>query len=208
MLHITPDRIAQLAPRVRVEIATNFAAALEASMPRFGITSPLDRQHFMAQACHESGGFLHLEESFNYRDPARLDRFFSAVRGEDDARALIAAGPVAIANRVYAGRNGNGNEASGDGWKYRGRGLFQLTGRTNYASAAKALGKPYLDRPEMVTQAEGAVLTALWFWKAKGCSAPAQVDDVEGVTRIINGTALAGLQDRRELTAQAKRIFT
>ena len=87
-----------------------------------------------------SGGFTIFEENLNYRTPSRLDAIFSKVNGNADAAALIAKGPRAIANRVYAGRNGNGNEASGDGFKYRGMGAIQLTGRTNYSRAADRSG--------------------------------------------------------------------
>jgi putative chitinase len=177
-------------------------------MPQFGVTSLLDRAHFMAQACHESGGFMRFEENLHYTDPARLDGLFSAVHGEVDAAALIGQGPQAIANRVYAGRNGNGSEATGDGWRFRGRGLFQLTGRANYSESTQALGHNYLLEPDQVALPAGAALTALWYWQRHACSAAAALDDVEGVTRIINGPGLAGLDERRALTEAAKKIFT
>ena len=196
-----------LGARVPLVTASKMAAAIEPRLAEWGINSLLERAHFMAQACHESGGFTRLEENLNYRNPERLDQMFLRVRSKADAEALIAQGPKAIANRVYASRNGNGPEETGDGWAFRGRGLFQLTGRDNYARAGAALSRPYITKPDLVAEPDDAVLTALWFWKQNGCSRFANMDDVEGVTRIINGKALAGLEDRRELTEKAKRIF-
>lgn len=207
MPNITSARITALGSKVPLVTATKLAGALEARMGAWGVNTLLERAHFMAQACHESGGFTRFEENLNYRNPERLDAMFLAVRGRADAEALIAKGPKAIANRVYANRNGNGSETSGDGWAFRGRGLFQLTGRDNYAAASLALEQPYVAQPDLVAMPDDAVLTALWFWKQNGCSRFANMDDVEGVTRIINGKAMAGLEDRRELTEKAKRIF-
>jgi putative chitinase len=207
MTWLTAAKIAELAPHVASEIAERLATSLEGHMPAFGLVDGVERAHFIAQACHETGGFAHFEENLHYRDPKRLDAMFSAVRGEDDAAALIAKGPQAVANRAYAYRNGNGSEQSGDGWRFRGRGLFQLTGRDSYMHAAGDLERPYVEHPDLVAQPEGAVLTALWFWKKNGCPRKARADDVEGVTRIINGPGMAGLEERRTLTERAKSIF-
>lgn len=206
MAIITVARLIAFAPKVLH--AADLAAALETALPQFGIEGLLERAHFLAQACYETAGFTRFEENLHYTSPARLDALFSAVHGEVDAAMLIRQGPEAIANRVYAGRNGNGEEGSGDGWRFRGRGLFQLTGRANYRAAGAALGQPYEDFPEMVAQPQGAVLTALWFWQSHGCAAPARADDVAGVTRIINGPGLVGLDARQDLTVRAMEIFT
>ena len=205
MTLITAARIKALA--LRAVGAENLAAALEANRGHFGVVSPLTVAHFMAQCCHESGGFARFTENLNYKDPKRLDSMFSAVRGEADAAALIKLGPVAIANRVYANRLGNGSEGSGDGAKFLGRGLIQLTGRDSYTKAGADLGRPYAEKPQTVAEPEGAVLTALWFWKINRCSIPASQDDVPGVTLIINGPKMAGLEEREHLTAKAKDIF-
>ena len=202
---VTVQRLIALAPNVLH--SAELAAALNAGFAEHGL-SPLEQAHFLAQSCHETQGFRRYEENLRYTSPERLDAMFSAVRGNADAAALIRRGPIAIANRVYAGRNGNGPEGTGDGWNFRGRGLFHLTGRANYRAAGAALGLPYERSPDMASQPDGAVRTALWFWKANGCGVPAKRDDVAGVTRIINGKALAGLEDRKALTARAKEIFT
>jgi putative chitinase len=202
---ITATDILALAPHALGP--EKLAAALESSMPDFGVNTPLARAHFLAQACHESSGFTHFVENLHYTDPSRLDDLFLAVRGVADAAQLITQGPEAIANRVYARRNGNGAESTGDGWRFRGRGLFQLTGRDSYSRAAGDLGHPYVAEPDLVAQPEGAVLTALWFWQKNGCGYAAARDDVAAVTRIINGPGMAGLEERVALTAKAKEIF-
>lgn len=206
-MFITAERLALMVRGVAPGVLAALAGVLETAMPQFGVATVLDRAHFMAQACHETGGFDHFEENLRYTSPDRLDAMFSAIHGEADAALLIRQGPAAIANRVYGGRNGNGDEATGDGWRFRGRGCFQLTGKSNYAAASAALGHDYVAQPDLVAQPVGAALTALWFWKAHGCSKFANRDDVAGVTRIINGLALAGLDDRKKLTETAKRIF-
>lgn len=207
-MQVNAARLQEFAPRISAPVLNAIAAALETAMPQFGIDTPLLVAHFMAQAHHESSGFTRFIENLHYTDPERLDDMFLQVRGIEDAKALIAMGQEAIANRVYARRNGNGSEASGDGHRFIGRGLFQLTGRDSYARAAKDLGAPYLDQPDLVAQPEGAVLTALWFWKANRCGAAAADDDVGRVTIIINGPRMVGLEERVALLSRAKMIFT
>jgi putative chitinase len=127
---ITADTLRKFAPKIRDPEL--HAGALEAARTTSSVTTPRRLCAFLGQVFVETGGFTSMVENLNYRDPARLDAIFSAVHGIDDAKALIRRGPEAIANRVYANRLGNGDEASGDGWRYRGSGYKQLTGRTNY----------------------------------------------------------------------------
>lgn len=206
-MQVTAAKLYALAPGAQTAIAQSIAATLSASAEAFGINSARRMAHFLAQTAHESGGFIHLEENLRYRDPARLDAMFSAVKGTDDAAHLIAKGPAAIANRVYAGRNGNGDEASGDGWKFRGRGLIQLTGRANYAATGHQIGLDLIKEPDLLLQPSPATRAALAFWKANGCNEAADSDSVEAVTRIINGKAMEGLDARTALTEKAKRLF-
>ncbi len=201
---ITPNQIRQLAPKVDGHIANGLAEALNREMPRFGITDALGRAHFLAQACHESGGLTRFVENLNYTTPQRIAAIWPRLAGR--AHELVR-NPSALANAAYANRLGNGSEQSGDGFKFRGRGLFQLTGRDSYTRAAQDLGQPYLVQPDLVASPAGAVLTALWFWKQNRCGAAAARDDVKAVTRIINGPGMVGLQDRIHLTAKAKEIF-
>lgn len=205
MILVTADRIKAMAPRAIDP--DHLASVLEANRLAFGLDSPLLVAHFLAQCCHESANFTRFTENLNYKDPKRLDDMFSAVRGLEDAAALIKLGPVAIANRVYANRLGNGSEGSADGSKYIGRGIIQLTGRDSYTKAGADLGRPYADFPHLVAAPEGAVLTGLWFWQKNRCSLPASRDDVPGVTKIINGPKMVELDDRARLTTKAKAIF-
>lgn len=187
--------------------ARAFEKPLAQACDQFYINTTLRLAAFVAQCAHESSLFVHLEESLLWRDPVRLDRFFSAVQGVDDARALIAAGPQATANRIYAGKDGNGSEASGDGWKYRGRGLFQLTGRGNYAKATADLREPFLDHPEYVADPADASLTAAWYWNRYRLNVIADAGDIDAITLAINGKAMAGAQERRDLYAHALMAF-
>jgi putative chitinase len=184
-----------------------FAAPLAAACARFDIVKPARVAGFVAQCNVESAGFTCLEENLRYRTPEVLDRTFRAVRGLGDAAQLIAAGPQAIANRVYADRLGNGSEASGDGWRYRGRGLKQLTGKDNYADAEEALGRPYLAQPELVAQADDACLTAAWFWHTNKCNVLADSGQWDAITRIVNGPAMLQAAVRRQYADEAVVVF-
>lgn len=146
-------------------------------------------------------------ENLNYRNPQRLDAIFSAVRGLADARALIKLGPEAIANRVYANRLGNGNEASGDGFKYRGSGYKQLTGRTNYRTIGSLIDMDLEGTPELAREPATAARVAFKFWDVNQCSPLADRGDVEKITAKINGAAKLGLADRRAATVRALGIW-
>jgi putative chitinase len=161
----------------------------------------------MGQIFVETNGFRSMVENLNYKNPERLDGIFSAVRGIEDARALIARGPEAIANRAYANRLGNGNEASGDGWKYRGSGYKQLTGRNNYRDIGKIVSLDLENDPALAREPDSAASIAFAFWDARGCSPLADLGDVEGVTEKINGPAKLGLQERRDATFRAMGIW-
>lgn len=164
---------------------------------RFEIDTPRRMAAFIGQYGHETSGFTRLEENLYYTDPARIAQMFSALREVEKARAFTRQ-PKALANRVYANRNGNGSEASGDGWNYRGRGLPHLTGRGNYRTAASALGIPLEQNPDRVADPEAAVLVGAWYWKANGLNALADRWQLDAITRGINGAAMAGRSDRVE----------
>ncbi len=202
---ITPETLKKFAPKIKnPEI---HAQALEAARVTSSVTTPLRLCHFMGQVFVETGGFSSMVENLNYKDPKRLDALFSAVKGLDDARALIKLGAVAIGNRVYANRLGNGNEASGDGFRYRGSGYKQLTGRTNYRTIGKLVDLDIEANPELAREPEAAARIAFKFWDATGCSPLADRGDVEGVTAKINGPAKVALADRRAATLRALGIW-
>lgn len=188
--------------------ARAFAQPLASACGHFGIDTPVRQAAFVAQCAHESGGFAHLEESLYYTTPERIRMIWpSRVHSLEEASHLIR-NPQALANRVYANRNGNGDETSGDGWRYRGRGLIQLTGRANYLAAESAINEPYKGAPDLVAQPAHAAMTAAWFFAAGGCLPLADASNTEAITRVINGPALAGLADRRQRFEAAMRAFS
>lgn len=184
-----------------------FATPLAAACERFGIDTPRRMAAFVAQCAHESCLFAALEEGLFYRDPARICKMFKSSVPTLDVAQGLACNPKSLANHVYANRNGNRDEASGDGWRYRGRGLIQLTGRANYTSAATALNRPYLEQPDLVVEPAEACLTAGWFWDAHRLNALADAARIDDITRAINGPAMAGAAERRALFAAALAAF-
>ena len=183
--------------------ARTFEAPLAAACARFGIDTPQREAAFLAQIAHESRLLTALEEGLYYRDPARICKIFPSTVPNLGVAQGLACNPKALANHVYANRNGNRDEASGDGWRYRGRGLIQLTGRANYARAAAALDRPYVEQPDLVLEPADACLTAAWFWDAHNLNALADAARFDDVTRAINGPAMAGAQERRHFYAMA-----
>jgi putative chitinase len=202
---ITAETLRKFAPKLKnPEI---HARALEDARRTSSVTTPRRLCHFVGQIFVETGGFASMVENLNYRNPARLDAIFSAVRGLEDARALIRRGPEAIANRVYANRLGNGDEASGDGWRYRGSGYKQLTGRSNYREIGNIVNLDLEGNPELAREPQTAARVAFAFWDARQCSPLADNGDVEGVTEKINGPAKLGLAERRTATLRALGIW-
>ncbi len=167
--------------------------------------TPMVMAHIIAQLGHESAGFTRLEENLNYsaeRLREVFKKYFTPALAEQYARK-----PMAIANRVYANRLGNGSEASGDGWAFRGSGLIQLTGKTNHYTAATALGIG-LDRFSDLVRSDpdtAARASIWWLWK-NGVIALMVADDVTGATQRING-GLNGLDDRKARLAKAKGVL-
>jgi putative chitinase len=170
--------------------------ALPNVIHEFEINTPNRLAHFLSQVSHESGGFKHTAENMNYNAVGLLAVFpshFDSTQAKDYANK-----PEHIANRVYANRMGNGDEASGDGWQYRGRGFMQITGREQYTQMAEAIDGAILEKPECVSD-KYALASAGWWWLAKGCNILADArPTVKAMTRKING-GLNGLADRQEL---------
>lgn len=187
--------------------ANLFAEHLEQTCELYEIESPLRISAFLAQCAHESGLFTVTEENLHYRDPRRIRAMFLNVKSDQQAADLVEK-PEALGNVAYAGRNGNGNAASGDGYRYRGRGLIQLTGRNNYTAAGLKLAEPYLDQPDLVAQAGDACLTAGWYWDRNYLNKLADVGKIDEITRAINGAAMVGALDRRNLFRTFLSVFT
>ncbi|HFV9519755.1 TPA: glycoside hydrolase family 19 protein [Salmonella enterica subsp. enterica serovar Eastbourne] len=194
----------QQAAGISAGLSARWYPHITAAMSEFGITAPLDQAMFIAQTGHESAGFTVLKESFNYSVEVlkktfgkRLTTYQCEMLGRIDGRQV--AHQPQIANLVYGGRMGN--KDAGDGWKYRGRGLLQITGRENYARCGAALKLDLISTPELLTQEKHAARSAAWYFILRGCLMYS--GDVVRVTQIING-GQNGIKDRRERYAKAK----
>lgn len=175
---------------------------LGAAMKMFEINTASRMKMFLAQNAQESEGFTVLVENLNYSAAglmATFPRKFTTATALEYARQ-----PERIANHVYADLNGNGDEASGDGWRYRGRGLTQLTARGNYERCGRALVLDLITAPELLEVPEFAAKSAAWFWYTNGCNELADRNDFEGITRRING-GMNGYDDRLAWLARVER---
>jgi putative chitinase len=189
-----------------VKKGDRFKPFWKTELPKAGINTPLRLAAYFAQCDHESMGFTAVTEILNYSEDGLINTFpkyFSRMPGTGKAHAAqYARKPEKIANLVYANRMGNGNEASGEGWKYRGRGIIQLTGKSNYAAYSPLA----VINPDIVSQPEHAVKSSIWFWTSRNLNRLADVGDTVGITRIING-GVNGLSHRQQLYQQYLTIF-
>lgn len=189
---LTIEQLAQIIPGN--PYLDHWHSALNQCLPDYDITSPQRVAAFLAQCAHESGGFRALKENLNYRAET-LRKVFPKYFPTDAIAQQYAHNQEAIANRAYANRMGNGNEESGDGFRYCGRGLVQLTGKNNYQSFADSIETAVEDVPAFLATFEGAVQSACWFWETNNLNRWADVGDIEKMTKIINGGVI-GLADR------------
>jgi putative chitinase len=179
--------------------------ALEQALPDYDINTPPRVAAFIAQCAHESGNFRALKENLNYR-AVTLRKVFPKYFPDDATANAYAQKPEMIANRVYGGRMGNGPEASGDGFRYCGRGLIQLTGKQNYQNFADSIETPVEDIPEYLATFEGAVQSACWFWEANNLNQWADTGDILTLTKRINGGTI-GLEDRKKHYEHALHVL-
>lgn len=199
-----PLTLAQLvAAGLQPTQARAFLDPLNARLPAAAITTPVRAAAFIGQAMIESASFTRLEEGLFYTDATRLWSVFKTKFSTPADASKYLRAPERLANRVYANRNGNGDEASGDGWRFRGRGLFQLTGRGNYQTAAKALGLPLVAQPELASLCDGAVATACWYWTSINANKFADDGLIDSITRRINGPAMLEARAREEAYRRA-----
>jgi putative chitinase len=181
---VTAEQLEHVAPTARARIPV-FLEPLNSAMVEFGISTPRREAAFLAQCAHESGEFALLEENLNYSADGLLQTFkgrFTVGEAEDYAKH-----PQRIANRVYASRMGNGTEESGDGWRYRGRGLIQVTGRDNYRTVGLGLDVELLMRPELLAVPAMACRSAGLFWKSHGLNELADAERFDEISKIVNG---------------------
>lgn len=174
-------------------------------LDEYEINTPKRIAAFIAQCAHESGGFVFLSENLNYSASGLMKTFEKYFKDEVTAKAY-ARSPEKIANRVYANRMGNGDEASGDGWRYRGRGLIQLTGKDNYFWFASSLEITPEEAAEYTQTFEGAAQSACWFWETNKLNKLADDADIMTMTKRINGGTI-GLKDREHHYAVALNII-
>jgi putative chitinase len=192
MMELTKEQLNQLLPNN--PHIDQWHHALSQLLPDYEIDTPQRIAAFIAQCSHESGGFTALKENLNYR-AVTLRKVFPKYFSNDDLANAYAGKQEMIANKVYASRMGNGDESSGDGFRYCGRGLIQLTGKSNYQAFADSLEMNVEDVPEYLQSFEGAAQSACWFWESNNLNRFADTGDIKGMTKVINGGYI-GLDDR------------
>jgi putative chitinase len=178
----------------KLHIGPEWVDALNETFQRFDINTPRQRAGFIGQCSHECGNFRLLEENLNYR-AATLMKLWPKRFPTQEIANEYEKQPKKIANKVYSSRMGNRDEASGDGFRFRGRGCIQLTGSDGYFHAGKALGVDFWANPELVATPKYAALTAGWFWSTHKCNELAENANWVGLTKKINGGTI-GLDDR------------
>ncbi len=184
--------------------ALKWAPHLTAAMQEFEVVTADRQAAFLAQLAYESELFAVIEENLNYSGP-RLLAVFPSHFTQQEAETY-AHKPRMIANRVYANRFGNGDEASGDGWNYRGRGLIQMTFKDNYQALSAPLGVDLVANPDTLLEPQFAARSAGHYWLTHGCNQAADSANFRVITRAING-GLNGLNERMNLWAQAKKAL-
>lgn len=181
---------------------------------QYGINTTLRRLHFFTQLFHESKCEI-ISENLNYSAKRLVEIFKNKFDLNKDGRldsneqekvVQIANKPQLIANFLYANRMGNGNETSGDGYKYRGRGFIQLTGRNNYTLLSKSTQIDFVNNPDLLLEEKYAMLAACWFWKTNNINQYADIDNIDNVRKKVNG-GIIGLNECKKIYSQLKLIF-
>jgi predicted chitinase len=204
-MQITRSQVGQLAPQAKAPyVASLTSDSAPATLDRFGIVSPLRLAHFMAQILHESGALTVLAESLRYTHAERIMEVWPTRFPTKEAAAPFVRNPRALANRVYGGRMGNTDPA--DGWRYIGRGLLQITGREAYTRYGNILRIALAASPDLAFSADWALAVAAVEWQASGCNQAADADDLDRVTRLVNGGDV-GAGDRRAWLLKTKAVY-
>lgn len=176
--------------------AREFERPMRYACDTFQINTTRRLAAFIGQCAIESENFTRLEEGLYYTTPGRIRQIFKTKVPTDALALSLVRKPQALANTAYANLGGNGSIESGDGWRYRGRGIIQLTLKNNYMNAAAQLKRPYVEKPELVALAPDATLTAAWYWEFHGCNALADSWDIDSITARIN-KGMVGKHQRR-----------
>jgi putative chitinase len=190
----------------KLKISVDWVEPLEEVFHRYEINTPERQAAFIGQCAHESMNFTRLEENMNYSAEGLMKTWPSRFPTLESAKPYHR-NPEKIANKVYAGRMGNGPEETGEGWLYHGRGLIQLTGKDNYTLAGDALNMDFIHSPDYVLVPKYAALTAGWFWNKRGLNKEADAKDFTGMTKKINGGTI-GLDDRIAHIKHAQEVLT
>lgn len=200
---MTPDQLRHVVPRMPADLASQAAAAINAACARFSIDTTLRQAHFTVQALHESRGFMSMTENLDYRAdkltliwPKHFTPELARMYGRIDG--VKAANQQMIANVAYANRMGNGSIESGDGWRFRGRGPGELTGKDNYRRCGTALGLDLVQFPEQVAQVSTGTAAFGWFWSVNGLNALADANNMLRCRVAVNGGTI-GLEDCEHL---------
>lgn len=212
---LTQQQLLAILPNCRPVVGA-FLPALNRAMARFDISTRARQAAFLAQIGHESAQLTKLSESLYYKDATRVAQLFKYGfdlnhNGRVDPAEVRDAenylrNSEKMANRVYGGRYGNGDEASGDGYKYRARGLIGITFHDNYRLCGRALNLPLLDQPKLLEQPEYAALSAAWFWWDRGLNELADAGKFDRISSVVNGGG-NGAAERRVLWATAKETL-
>ena len=190
----------------RLHINPELVDVFNETFERWGISTVRQRAGFIGQCAHESGNFKKLEEGLSY-SAERLMKIWPKRFPTLEIAQKYARNPRGLANNVYANRMGNRDEASGDGWRFRGSGWVQLTGHANFFHAGKALGVDFVKEPDLVRTPKYAALTAGWYWATHGCNPLAEAGDWTALTKRINGGTV-GLEDRVKHIREAINVLS
>ncbi len=199
------------AVQMPLERAEHWQSHLEAAMRHYSINSTKAQAAFLAQTCHETGCFTRWVENLRYSTGERIYKIWpSRFQSVNEARHFVKS-PEALANRVYSRRNGNGSEASGEGWLYIGRGCLQITGKNNYRRAQDGMKLPLLEEPELLELEEYAAASAAWWWYEHHLNYFAERGDIDSVSGIINQSdpekLAVGAEERAELYEHALSVL-
>ena len=202
---VTPEQLAKVTTNDRnVNVV---AEKLNLFGPKFGVNTPKRLAAFVGQCSVESVDFTASRESLYYKSAAYIhDVFPTNFPTVESARAYVRR-PIALANRAYANRLGNGPESSGDGWKFRGGCWIQVTGKNGFIAASRGTGFNLIESPELIDQVGVSCVVSLWWWQSHGLNALADVGSINRITRIINGPKMMHAEERAARVARALKAF-
>lgn len=202
---ITIQQLKQITGVNNINFLTSAVNGINETLNKYNINTPLRIAHFLAQILHESGYLKTLKENLNYSVQGLTKTFKKYFINEAEALPY-ARNQEKIANKVYANRMGNGPESSGDGWKYRGRGVIMITGKDNYTTLSKDTGIDFVKKPQLLEQMDYAIMSGGWYWNKNNLNTIADKDDILTITKRINGGTI-GIESRKEILQKIKKIM-